>query len=207
VVVILWHFDLQLPMQSVPITTDVVSSFVCLMVCNATFNNISAISWRSVLYFIMSILPLEKLEWSRFDLRSHAFPIGKPRVSPLLSLNTSVVIRYLICVYASHFFAGRPYHIIIYFHSSQCRLIPYLHQRPIFFKTNSSIVAILELIRGAQCLIEVILKSDSHETWKCVNLELERQIRCFPYGEHCDVPQLQKVEQKAVGRQRNLGLM
>ncbi len=49
--------------------------------------------------------------------------------------------------------------IIIYFHSSQCRLIPYLHQRPIFFKTNSSIVAILELIRGAQCLIEVIRSS------------------------------------------------
>jgi hypothetical protein len=48
--------------------------------------------------------------------------------------------------------------IIIYFHSSQCRLIQYLHQRPIFFKANSihsSIVAILELIRGAQCLIEV----------------------------------------------------
>ena len=37
------------------------------------------------------------------------FAIGKPRVSPLLSLNTSAVIRYLICVYASHFFAGRPY--------------------------------------------------------------------------------------------------
>ena len=36
--------------------------------------------------------------------------IGKPRVSPLLFLNTSAVIRYLICVYASHFFAGRPYH-------------------------------------------------------------------------------------------------
>jgi hypothetical protein len=35
--------------------------------------------------------------------------IGKPRVSPLISLNTSAVIRYLICVYASHFFAGRPY--------------------------------------------------------------------------------------------------
>jgi hypothetical protein len=49
--------------------------------------------------------------------------------------------------------------IIIYFHSSQCRLIPYLHQRPIFFKTNSSIVAILELIRGAQCLIEVLWSS------------------------------------------------
>jgi hypothetical protein len=38
------------------------------------------------------------------------YAIGKPRVSPLLSLNTSAVIRYLICVYASHFFAGRPYH-------------------------------------------------------------------------------------------------
>ena len=36
--------------------------------------------------------------------------IGKPRVSPLRFLNTSAVIRYLICVYASHFFAGRPYH-------------------------------------------------------------------------------------------------
>jgi hypothetical protein len=36
--------------------------------------------------------------------------IGKPRVSPLLPLNTSAVIRYLTCVYASHFFAGRPYH-------------------------------------------------------------------------------------------------
>jgi hypothetical protein len=38
--------------------------------------------------------------------------------------------------------------ITLYFHSSQCRLIPYLHQRPIFFKANSirsSIVAILEL--------------------------------------------------------------
>jgi hypothetical protein len=52
--------------------------------------------------------------------------------------------------------------IIIYFHSSQCRLIPYLHQRPIFFKANSihsSIVAILELIRGVLCLIEVIRSS------------------------------------------------
>jgi hypothetical protein len=52
--------------------------------------------------------------------------------------------------------------IITYFHSSQCRLILYLHQRPIFFKANSiqsSIVAILELIRGAQCLIEEIRSS------------------------------------------------
>jgi hypothetical protein len=35
---------------------------------------------------------------------------------------------------------------------------------------------------------------------------LERQIRCFPYRERSDVPRLQQVEQKAVGRQRNLGL-
>ena len=35
---------------------------------------------------------------------------------------------------------------------------------------------------------------------------LERQIRCFPYGERPDVPRLQQVEQKAIGRQRNLGL-
>jgi hypothetical protein len=32
------------------------------------------------------------------------------------------------------------------------------------------------------------------------------QIRCFPYGERSGVPRLQQVEQKAVGRQRNLGL-
>jgi hypothetical protein len=114
---------------------------------------------------------------------SPATPIGKPRVSPLLSLNTSAVIRYLICVYASHllplellseiFNEGgikiislsniRP--IIIYFYSSQCRLIPYLHQRPIFFKTNSPIVAILQLIRGAQCLIEMI-RSSAEEMWR-----------------------------------------
>ena len=36
--------------------------------------------------------------------------------------------------------------------------------------------------------------------------ELERQIHCFPYGERSDGTQLQQVEQKAVGRQRNLGL-
>jgi hypothetical protein len=48
------------------------------------------------------------------------------------------------------------------------------------------------------------MKSDSHETWKCADPELERQIRCFPYGERSDVPRLQQVEQKAVGRQRNL---
>ena len=35
---------------------------------------------------------------------------------------------------------------------------------------------------------------------------MQRQIRWFPYGERSDVPRLQQVEQKAVGRQRNLGL-
>ena len=50
-------------------------------------------------------------------------------------------------------------------------------------------------------------KSDSHETWKCVDPELEWQICCFPYGKRSDVPQLQQVEQKAVGWQRNLGLI
>jgi hypothetical protein len=45
-----------------------------------------------------------------------------------------------------------------------------------------------------------------HEMWKCVDPALEQQIRCFPYGERSDVPRLQQVEQKAVRRQRNLGL-
>ena len=48
--------------------------------------------------------------------------------------------------------------------------------------------------------------SDSHETWKCADLELGRQIRCFPYGVRSDIPRLQQVEQKAVGWQKNLGL-
>ena len=43
--------------------------------------------------------------------------------------------------------------------------------------------------------------------WKCADPELQRQIRCFPLkGERSDIPRLQQVEQKAVGRQRNLGL-
>ena len=50
------------------------------------------------------------------------------------------------------------------------------------------------------------MKSDSHDTWKCADSDLLRQILCFPYGEHSDVPRLQQVEQKAVGRQRNLEL-
>jgi hypothetical protein len=45
------------------------------------------------------------------------------------------------------------------------------------------------------------------ETWKCADQELKRQIRCFPYGERSGVPRLQQVEQKAVGWQRNLGLI
>ena len=50
------------------------------------------------------------------------------------------------------------------------------------------------------------VKSDSHETWKCVDPELECQIRCFPYGERSDVPRLQEVEQKAVRQHGNLRL-
>ena len=41
---------------------------------------------------------------------------------------------------------------------------------------------------------QIEIKSDSHETWKCADPELEQQIRCFPYGERSDVPRLQQVE-------------
>jgi hypothetical protein len=54
------------------------------------------------------------------DGHDTCIPIGKPRVSPLLSLNTSAVIRYLICVYASHFFAGWPYSIFYEIVASLC---------------------------------------------------------------------------------------
>jgi hypothetical protein len=40
------------------------------------------------------------------------------------------------------------------------------------------------------------IKSDSHETWKCADPELDQQICCFPYEERSDVPRLQQVEQK-----------
>jgi hypothetical protein len=60
IIIIIWKLDLQLPVHSVPITTNVVSSNpaqarctsglrVRVMVFNVIFNNISAISWRSVL--------------------------------------------------------------------------------------------------------------------------------------------------------------
>jgi hypothetical protein len=38
---------------------------------------------------------------------------------------------------------------------------------------------------------------DSHETWKCVEAELQRQIRCFPYVEFSDAPRLQQVKKKS----------
>ena len=34
-------------------------------------------------------------------------------------------------------------------------------------------------------------KSDSHETWKCADPELEKQIRCFPYIARSVVERLQ----------------
>ena len=42
--------------------------------------------------------------------------------------------------------------------------------------------------------------------WKCAKADLHGQIRCFPYVELSDVPRLQQVEEKAIGRQMNLGL-
>jgi hypothetical protein len=66
-----------------------------------------------------------------------------------------------------------------------------LHQRPIFFKANSSIVAILELIRGAQCLIEVI-RCSGEEMWR-VDVQLvyllcitDVRIWCGPYDDDHD---------------------
>ena len=44
----------------------------------------------------------------------------------------------------------------------------------------------------------IYYKSDSHETWKCVDPELERKIRRFPYGERPDVPRQQQVEKKPI---------
>jgi hypothetical protein len=38
---------------------------------------------------------------------------------------------------------------------------------------------------------------DSHETWKCVEAELQRQIRCFPYVEFSDAHRLQQVKKKS----------
>ena len=60
-----------------------------------------------VIYVIKTVMKyyLKKIDTS-FHQRLSNMAIGKPRVSPLLSLNTSAVIRYLICVYASYFFAG-----------------------------------------------------------------------------------------------------
>jgi hypothetical protein len=36
--------------------------------------------------------------------------------------------------------------------------------------------------RLPQCIMGDEIKSDSHETWKCADPELEKQIRCFPYA-------------------------
>jgi hypothetical protein len=74
----------------------------CAMFDWSDTNNNNKCTWGA--NFIMRSLPLQKLELSRFDLRSHAFPIGKPRVSPLRFLNTSAVTRYLI---HSNFSKGR----------------------------------------------------------------------------------------------------
>jgi len=50
-VVVIWKLEIQLPMQSVPITLNVVrlKPTLAFMVFNTTFNNILVISWQSVL--------------------------------------------------------------------------------------------------------------------------------------------------------------
>ena len=67
-------------------------------------------------------------------------------------------------------------------------------------------MALLQSFKVLKCKLRKKIKSDSHETWKCADPELERQIRCFPFGERSDVPRLQQVKQKVVGRQKILGL-
>jgi hypothetical protein len=78
-------------------------SVLCPVSCLTNVASVSgffiASSVSSNVYLLPTVCPV-----------SCVLSIGKPRVSPLLSLNASAVIRYLICVYASHFFAGRPYH-------------------------------------------------------------------------------------------------
>jgi hypothetical protein len=58
-----------------------------------------------------------------------------------------------------------------------------------------------------QCVV-IIIQLVSRDKNKNKNKKtLKRQMRCFPYGERFDAPRLQQVEQKVVGRQRNLGLI
>jgi hypothetical protein len=52
-------------------TTDVVSLFVCLMVFNATFNNISVISWWSVLLLEETGVPVENHRLMRSSTPHH----------------------------------------------------------------------------------------------------------------------------------------
>jgi hypothetical protein len=64
VVVIVWYFDLQLPVQSVPITSNVVGSnrwlvLFCFgfMMFNATFNNVSySIEHRDQFFWCLTTL-------------------------------------------------------------------------------------------------------------------------------------------------------
>ena len=128
------------------------------------------INFMSVVYFSLLLFVRIEQNIKIYNTLHLVFHSSQLRVIPYLH-HTSSVLRQLPLELLSEIFNEggikiisltniRP--IIIYFHSSQCRLIPYLHQRPIFFKVNSihsSIVAILELIRGAQCLIEVIRSS------------------------------------------------
>jgi hypothetical protein len=67
----------------------------------------------------------------------------------------------------------------------------------------------ISTFRGYQILFSIqnpyINRFTNHFSIRA-NPELEWQICCFPYAEHSDIPRLQQVEQKAIGRQRNLRL-
>jgi hypothetical protein len=68
--------------------------WIRLWVFNAIFNNTN--------YIVVTRFICGRNHWPTTNRQTS--------VSPLHFLNPSAVIRYLICVYASHFFARRPYH-------------------------------------------------------------------------------------------------
>jgi hypothetical protein len=60
----------------------------------------------------------------------------------------------------------------------------------LFFPTHFVLFpsALIWAVDGTVCPAEYALY---HVCWKCADPELDLQIRCFPYGEHSDVPRLQ----------------
>jgi hypothetical protein len=106
-----------------------------------------------------------------------------------LTVDGAVLICFSL-LYISISQADSAYYIL-----SQCRLIRYLHPRQIFFKANSSIVAILELIRGAQCLIEVI-RSSGEEMWRVDAYQIP-----YYWGRKADSPEVCRLAPKYVANE------